>query len=377
MTSNAPDVLWIGPAFASQVPETHPFVSPAAVWWNAHLVRAIDSAGLTPRVASHVPQPAWPRGDRYVAEDETPPPGIAGSSIPYWNVPWLRQLSLFLNYSRALKSFDEARYAVTYNPYPFALLTGQYMRRRGGLRWICIHADAVGPDSFQRHFVQGGLGRFDARVFLSWHDFVKARRRGVSPSLHLDGGIDIVRNAAAIKPPSRPIALYTGALNQYAGVELLIDAMDHLSREIQVVICGKGRSDALSHAIAHNRFGDRLRFLGMVSEAELHDLSMQATCFVNPRPSTPENRHNFPSKLLRYLGYGRPIASTRTPGLSPDYEVALTFAATDEPVDVADSIESAIRAASSPDEARRRQSFVASRTWQAQAARLIHFLNKL
>ena len=37
------------------------------------------------------------------------------------------------------------------------------------------------------------------------------------------------------------------------------------------------------------------------------------------------NQMNFPSKLFRYLPYGKPILSTNTQGLSPDYSNALIY----------------------------------------------------
>jgi glycosyltransferase involved in cell wall biosynthesis len=61
-----------------------------------------------------------------------------------------------------------------------------------------------------------------------------------------------------------------------------------------------------------------------VERDRLAGLMGQADIFVNPRPSMiPENRANFPSKLLEYLSWGRPVISTLTPGVPPSYRSIL------------------------------------------------------
>jgi glycosyltransferase involved in cell wall biosynthesis len=45
---------------------------------------------------------------------------------------------------------------------------------------------------------------------------------------------------------------------------------------------------------------------------------------INPRSATHEaSRMNFPSKLLRYLSYGKPIVTVWTPGIPTEYREVL------------------------------------------------------
>ena len=63
---------------------------------------------------------------------------------------------------------------------------------------------------------------------------------------------------------------------------------------------------------------------GFVEENELNRLANKAFAFANPRPSSfASNKLNYPSKLLLYLAYGKPIISTFTDGVSPEYNELL------------------------------------------------------
>lgn len=368
-------MLWAGPALAAATMEASPYVSPAAVWWNSRLVLALKDLGQPSFVVSHLAQPLWPRGEPYAGNRGELCDGTAGTLVRFWNVPGLRSLSLFRKYRRAAGDcFPRPDCLVTYNPYPHTLALGATMSRRSPCRWVSIFADAVSDHPVYRSYRGYALGSTSGRVFLSWHDYTTAEKAGTAPSLHLDGGIDIVREPESFEPPSRPTVLYTGALNHHAGIETLVRALAFLDPDIQVVVCGKGSSGLLSNALGDNSVGNRLRFHGMVDEITLHRLSLEATCFVNPRPTGAASHHNFPSKVLRYLGYGRPVASTRTRGLSPEYEQALTFADSDEPRDIAASIERAIASAADEQATKARRAFVTGRSWEYQATQLLGFL---
>ena len=98
---------------------------------------------------------------------------------------------------------------------------------------------------------------------------------------------------------------------------------------------------------------------------------------MNPRPSgVVGNEMNFPSKLLHYLCSLKPVATTLTPGVAPEYRDVVIAAEDDSPAAFAAAIERAL--ALSDDErgdlARRIQVFLADgRLWSQQAVRFIRW----
>jgi glycosyltransferase involved in cell wall biosynthesis len=85
---------------------------------------------------------------------------------------------------------------------------------------------------------------------------------------------------------------------------------------------------------------DRVTDLGMVTEGELERLAFSADVLVNPRPvRSDDSCMNFPSKVLDYMSYGRPIVSTRAPGLGPTFDDLLVFSEGDEPGKLAQAID--------------------------------------
>ncbi len=107
-------------------------------------------------------------------------------------------------------------------------------------------------------------------------------------------------------------AVYTGTLEAYQGLELLIDAATILrarSKAIRIVIVG-GRPDqiaTLRHRAAGNGSEDLFHFVGSVTPEEVFGYHRIADALVTCRV----HGTNTPLKLYQYLGSERPIVATR------------------------------------------------------------------
>ena len=104
----------------------------------------------------------------------------------------------------------------------------------------------------------------------------------------------------------------------------------------------------------------------------------QADCFVNPRPSClAGNEANFPSKILEYMAYMKPIVSTMTPGLHPSYSQILII----PEKETAGAIRDALFVAKGLDKRESQQisreiySFSVKHTWSDQAKRFAQWIN--
>jgi len=329
-------IVWIGGIFDENTSLHRPAVSPAGVRWQRGFLQGLRGASVGAQYLGHLPEPLWPRGQCWIAESTgVRDQSVPGTLVPYWNLPIARPFSIVNRYVSTFKilcqKFGKPDALLSYNLAPQCTRLGTYARELG-IPWISFIADQELSNFWEsyRALTQDASGH----VFLSWGAFQDCPS---SPKYHLDGGIDDLRTGDPRRNGTCRI-VYTGALSSYAGVSLLVNAFKKLRREDrELIICGKGwNADVAAAAKSDNR----IHVMGAVPERELERICADATLFVNPRPaSVPCNEFNFPSKILEYLSYGKPVVSTWTKGLAPSYHNVLSITEGDSPLALAAKID--------------------------------------
>lgn len=308
--------LWVGGVFDEKTVNSFPSMSPASNFWQRGFIEALQTEGHNVHVIGHPAERVWPFGKLNVLPSQASfPSTFTGRTVGYLNVPFLRGLVQYANYRttvhKCIKKTGLPDYLVTFScldkatQWASTISIARNLRKQFRIPWICIVADGEAP-----------LGA-DGYVYLTWAYFESTS--SASPKLHLDGGVPAIRKMVVSKPHDHPRALmYMGALTPHGGVTFLARSFKRLADEdVELWVCGRGENEELQRLARSDR---RIKLFGYVSEARLNELANSAYAFVNPRPSdfTP-NRLNYPSKLLHYLAYGRPVISTWTEGLSPEY----------------------------------------------------------
>lgn len=143
--------------------------------------------------------------------------------------------------------------------------------------------------------------------------------RGI-PFLWMPGGCTPAR--ACREPPGpahgeaqAPISFgYFGALAAHSGVMPLAEGFLASQISNPLHICGHGK---LADDIARlARSHARLQFHGLLpSQDDCLRLAVSWDVLVNPRPASPGNENNFPSKVFEYALCGRVIMTTRLAGV--------------------------------------------------------------
>lgn len=132
--------------------------------------------------------------------------------------------------------------------------------------------------------------------------------------------VHVVRNLPQLvhwgqMPPTKPRQLiYQGALNVGRGIELLIDAMEHLP-DYQLVIVGYGNVDqALREQAASCAWSDRIRFKGFVPPVDLRPLTAESSLGLSLEEDLGESYHlALPNKLFDYIQAGVPVLVSDLP----------------------------------------------------------------
>lgn len=312
--------LWLDGVFDQHTINVFPSISPASNFWQRGFIDALQSLGNHVDIIGHTHERIWPFGRLIIfGKQASLPKRLKGLILGYINAPFLRGVTRYFNYLRAVKIFfstsEKPNYIVTFSCLskssdPTAsIYAAKFIRKHYGVPWICIVADGEAPPGA------------DGYVYLTWSYYKSVT--AYAPKIHIDGGVPAVQSRSdqsfdMTAPRKVKILMYMGALTPHGGASQLARAFHLLAdKDVILRICGRGENTELRELAKVDR---RIELLGFVSEEELNKLASEATAFVNPRPTDFEpNKLNYPSKVLHYLAYGKPVISTFTEGISPDY----------------------------------------------------------
>jgi len=290
--------------------------------WLMGLFRAFRAAGVNLRTVGHEPARVWPLGRHIFPGDPEHLSGeFAQRLVKFLNLPLLRHFFLALGYRKALcreLASSGAATVCTYNPLFWQVYAAQASVRKGA-RWISfvLDDDGVGQHGWARYLKQSQLAT--GHVFVSQWAYEHAP---VVHKLLLEGGVEAWNGGGTAQLSNAPSILFAGLLCESAGVRELLAMIDALEdKHIEFWICGKGACPELTQRAARDQ---RIKLLGFLSETELDQRLRSAWVLVNPRSVSHEGScMNFPSKLLRYLSYGKPVVTVWTPGIPTEYREVL------------------------------------------------------
>ena len=284
-------------------------ISPASNLWLNNFASNLKDKKISVLCAGIDNHQAWPIGKLIInSSKKNYVKKFASKKFNYINLPYLKYIHLYLIYLNYLIHFQfkKGDLVITFNK-SFLTKVLYILNLVKRIPWICIVADLNYPKNASGY------------IYLSWNYFKKIKEK--QKKLFLDGGIykfNIPREKIKQK---KKIILYSGSIGDknsdmgYSGLHILLKAFSRLkTNNARLWICGKGKSHQLEELIKKDK---RIKFYGFVNEKKLIYLCQAADIFVNPRPSEI-NKYNFPSKILFYLNFNKPIISNKI-GLHSKY----------------------------------------------------------
>ena len=181
-------------------------------------------------------------------------------------------------------------------------------------------------------------------------------------------------------PMDRKIALYTGSLQSWKGVETLVAAAEFLPADIVVYIVG-GEQREIEVLKTLNPKPETLNpiFVGQRPWAEIPLWLKAADVLVLPNTGREKvsRFYTSPMKLFEYMASGCPIVASGIPSVREIVdETMVFFAAPDDPCSFARAIQGALN---NPSEAVRRAERVRQEarkyTWDARAEKILSLIN--
>lgn len=226
-------------------------------------------------------------------------------------------------YEKMMKrGLQERDCVVTYNT-EYAWLFAPFLAKRMQKQSLLILADYSPTESYKSfvrkvyaYFQLKAIRKYDCIVGLSRNteQYLKKNQKFIC----MEGGIDKEFYQYYDTPCQQDDGIirfmYAGILEPVTGVEHLVQAFMQIPNEnIRLFISGKGALRTVMEEAAGK--DKRIVYLGCTSYSEYMENLKKADVLVNPRDmSLPENRNNFPSKIMEYLATGKTIISTKFPG---------------------------------------------------------------
>jgi glycosyltransferase involved in cell wall biosynthesis len=254
--------------------------------------------------------------------------GALGYLLEY---SWSLLAELYLT----LKVYSRTRFRVLQacNP-PDTIFLIALLFRLVGVRFVFDQHD-LGPELYEAKFGSRGGPIYAALRFLEARSFrlahsclatndsfreIAIARGGKNPD-----SVFVVRNCPDLSTFDRPrparcdkfgkahLVAYVGFMGAQDGVELLLEAIDHLvrrlgRRDIHFLLIGDGTSlDELKAIVVNRQLSDYVTFTGRVKHSQVADYLAQSDMGVSPDPKNPMNDKLTMVKILEYMAFGLPI----------------------------------------------------------------------
>ena len=371
----------------------------AANNFQHHLLLGLRSASdqiQRIEVASLLPVPSFPQASQLWVwgRRHQISPKIELNLVPFVNRGPIKVLTSMLGFwTHLTHRLDSTDLILTYNLNPSLALPALALGRRSRTPVVSIIADLPMPGSLTPRTMLRRLDawlqkwmmkRVDGSIVLSTsviRDFTIQK-----PYLRMEGGIpeDLATFSADsrfhVSPRGQELkVLYSGSLSVRGGLPLLLDSFALIKDpKCNLWVCGRG--DLTSKVLEACARDPRIRYYGYVERPEYLGLLNSATLLVNPRPSYPENRYSFPSKLLEYLATGIPVITTATNGVLDEYGDKAFILNEETPEALANLIQ---KVGNSPSDkldalgARARDYVLQHKMWNTQAERVFRFLEQI
>ena len=366
--------FWLNGIFDQETLKSFPSTSPAATFFQRGFVESIKKLNNDVEIFGYPVERTWPFGRLWVSSEKSNlSPGLSGTIVSYLNISFIRSIFQYIQLSKSVKhslrnTKDYPDYLFTYSCQNRSSYissetrTAKKIRKEKGIPWIVFIADGEPPNDA------------DGYIYQNWAYYQS--KRLLAPSIFIDGGVPTLKsyvNTQKTKPLKA--LLYMGALSEHGGVSKLARAFHSLQdKDIQLWISGRGENIELNNLSIADK---RIKLFGFVSEERLNRLASSAMAFANPRSTTfMANKLNFPSKVLHYLAYEKPVISNFTEGLSPEYTKVLLPIQEDTEVSIAKAIKNVL---SMNEKEYIRQckcieKFNKTHSWEHQANRLLNWL---
>lgn len=354
--------------------------SPAASQWSKGLIKGIEENGIKVTVFAPIWDSLFPKGRLLPGKLKYLDNSFNQKIIKYLNFPGIRTFSIYFLLTR--KIYKEIKNGIiplaiiNYNP------TKYYCKAINKIKiifpeiiWVNIVLDFDDPEKDSWLGFKKLTNSTDGHVFLSWWGFKHAP---VKNKLHLDSGWDGICCSNENVNYQTKIFIYAGKIADYGGITEIINSIKLFpNTDVRFDFYGNGEHEGLNELA---KYDQRVIIKGFVSDEDLNIACQNAYAFLAPQDvNSSSNKLTFPSKILFYLKFKKPIISQTLPGLSPDYNSVLIHPSENTAIGWAKTMKEVVELNLVEKQciAIKSQKILEDKNWTLQAKYLIKFIESL
>lgn len=375
--NNQDVVLWCGAVITYEGLKKYKGEAPAASPWIKGFISGIQSQGFKVKIFATIWDSLFPKGELLPGNRKYLDSNFDQISVRYLNIPFLRNYSikksLERNIIKTIKKGNKPLAILNYNTYPYYCnAIKSVLKKFPEIAWfnVVLDLDDPIPDNWVnfKNDTEGAKGA----IFLSWWGFENAP---VKDKLHLDCGWS--GKLPEYKFSTKKTFVHAGKMTAYGGIDSLIEAIKLVkSEDVIFKFYGKGSYKKLEDLAKNDK---RVQICGFVNDEELVRNCESAYGFLSPRETNYQGtRMIFPSKILFYLKFQKPIISMMLPGMSPEYDKVLVKPSENSSVEWAKIINDSLEFSEHKLMAIKESSLeiLNRKTWDNQGKSLLNFIKK-
>lgn len=309
------------------------------------IVRGLEANGVLVDLLSAAPVGSYPNNPQIFFTHKKWQRGNSSWNImmPFVNLLVVKHITrfvacLFLTAAWLLQTRHETRRLIllhgVHSPFMYAVLL---MRKIFSFKAVTIVSDPPGVALAGENFITTLLRKIDTGIISnalrSMNGLVVLTKQlslcfaPLVPAIVVEGILyaddyretECCHSDYGVSSDSCFSILYAGGLQAEYGVELLLEAFA-LTHDPSFRLWIMGKGDLTDKIKTAAQTDSRIVFNGYCPQHELKERMREATVLINPRPANqPFTQFSFPSKTIEYLASGRPVITTRLPGIPEEY----------------------------------------------------------
>ena len=309
-------IFFLGEIYNYRILKKYSNLSAAASEWKQKFIEEVENISKQKviKIQYYKDRP-WPLGS-FISKNLDLSDTKNSIYISYINLPFIRRFIIFRKIIREIKKRlikKDRNIIITYNFLSTDIKIAIFLKRLLSFSWLSICADF---NDNQKKLINYRIVNSDKTIFLS--EYAYRNYKGKNKLLYL-GSIKKIQNNRNRKIKN---FLYSGSLGNWTDIiNFLNEFSKTKNKKIKLYITTNNKKKSINSYLNKDK---RIIYLGYLDDNKYKNLINKIDCFVNLRDENNiNNLYNFPSKLLRYFYYNKPIISSYMINLSNDLKESM------------------------------------------------------